>query len=258
MFITEALVSDETDSLKVIWFNQPFLTRTYHVGDRISLAGRISDNYGQLTMISPLSEKIYSEDFIHTRGLVPNYHLTANLTQKQIRFLIKEIISLAGSEPEWLPTDIKNRLGLLDLGAALRKIHFPKNNEDIIAAQKRLGFTELFLRQLKARLIRYELKSRRAITIEFQETATREFVASLPFKLTDAQKKSAWEILKDLEKSAPMNRLLEGDVGSGKTLVVILALLNVALNKKQAVLMVPTEILARQHFDFISRLLSRL
>jgi ATP-dependent DNA helicase RecG len=255
MSITEALVSDETDSLKVIWFNQPFLSKTYRVGDKISLAGRVSDSYGQLTMISPVSEKIYSDDLIHTKGLIPNYHLTANLTQKQLRILVKEVIGLAEKEPEWLPPEIKKRLGLISLDRALRQIHFPKNQAEAAAARERLGFTELFLRQLKAQMIKRELKSRRAWPIEFRLKDTKEFVSSLPFHLTDAQRKSAWEILKDLEKDEPMSRLLEGDVGSGKTLVAILAMLNVSLNKKQSVLMVPTEILAAQHFQSVSRLL---
>ena len=255
MSITEALVSDETDSLKVIWFNQPFLSKTYRVGDKISLAGRVSDSYGQLTMVSPVSEKIYSDDLIHTKGLIPNYHLTANLTQKQLRFLIKEVIGLAEKEPEWLPLEIKKRLGLIGLDRALRQIHFPKNQAEVTAARERLGFTELFLRQLKAQMIKRELKSRRAWPIEFRLQDTKEFVSSLSFRLTDAQRKSAWEILRDLEKKEPMSRLLEGDVGSGKTLVAVLAMLNVALNKKQSVLMVPTEILAAQHFQSVSQLL---
>ena len=256
MYLTEALIADDTDTLKVIWFNQPFLTRSYKVGDKVSLAGRVSENYGSLAMISPVVEKIYSDDLIHTQGLIPNYHLTGNLTQKQIRFLIKEVIALADQEKDWLPIDIKERLRLLDLSKALRQIHFPKDLSEMTASRQRLGFTELFLRQLKAQMIKSELKSRRAIPIKFQEAETKRFVNSLPFKLTGAQRKSAWEILKDLEKTSPMSRLLEGDVGSGKTLVVILALLNVARNKKRSVLMVPTEILARQHFDHITRLLA--
>lgn len=256
MHLTEALISDKTDSLKVIWFNQPFLTRTYKVGDKISLAGRVSESYGALTMVSPITEKVYSDDLIHTQGLIPNYHLTANLTQKQIRFLVKEALPLIDQITDWLPTDIKKRLALLDLKKALRQIHFPKNQTEINEARSRLGFTELFLRQLKAQIIKRELKTRRALAIKFQEAETKKFVSSLPFKLTDAQRKAAWEILRDLEKAEPMSRLLEGDVGSGKTLVVILALLNVALNKKRALLMVPTQILARQHFNSLNSLLA--
>ncbi len=255
MYLTEALISDETDTIKVIWFNQPFLTRTLKVGDRVSLAGRVSESHGQTAMISPLYEKIYSEDLIHTKGLIPNYHLTASITQKQIRSLIKQAIPLADKLSDWLPEEIKKRLALLDLGEALKKIHFPKNLDEAYNAQKRLAFTELFLRQLKAQLIKKQIKSRRAPAIKFQIKATQEFVSSLPFKLTDAQKKAAWEILQDLEKTAPMSRLLEGDVGSGKTLVAVMALLNVSLNKKQGALMAPTEILAQQHFNSLTKLL---
>lgn len=256
MYITEALVADESDTLKVIWFNQPFLTRTFKPGDRISLAGRVTDNHGQIAMISPRYEKVYDDNLVHTQGLIPNYHLTAKLTQKQIRHLLKEVLPLAEGIKDWLPEEIKKRLKLIDLSTALGQIHFPKDRSAITAAQERLGFTELFLRQIKAQLIKKELKSRRAISIKFQEEATKNFVASLPFTLTAEQKKAAWEILLDLEKSQPMSRLLEGEVGSGKTMVAIMAILNVALNKRQSVLMVPTEILAEQHYASLTELLS--
>lgn len=256
MYITEALIADGTGTIKAIWFNQPFLTRTYNVGDRVSLAGRVSESYGQTAMVSPVIEKMYSEEAIHTAGLVPNYHLTASLAQKQIRFLIKEVLSLADKIPDWLPDDIREHLGLLPLPAALKQIHFPENAEEISAARRRLAFAELFLRQLKAQIIKRELQSRRAPVMPFLEKETKAFVSSLPFRLTDSQRKAAWEILLDLAKPSPMSRLLAGDVGSGKTVVVAFALLGAALNKKQAVLMVPTEILARQHFETISRLLT--
>jgi len=257
MYLTEALISDESDTIKVLWFNQAFLSKTLNVGDRVSLAGHVTENNGQLMMISPLYEKINSEDLIHTKGLIPNYHLTSDLGQKKIRSLIKQVITLSEKVPEWLPEDIKTRLNLMDLSEALKKIHFPKTLEEASSAQRRLGFTELFLRQIKAQLIKKQIKSRTAPVIKFQEKITQEFVAALSFQLTAAQKKSAWEILQDLEKSEPMSRLLEGDVGSGKTLVAVMAMLNVALNKKQSVLMVPTEILAQQHFDSISLILKK-
>jgi len=255
IYLTEALVSDETDTIKVIWFNQSYLTKNLKIGDRVSLAGRVSETHGQLTMVSPVYEKVISENLIHTSGLIPNYHLTADISQKQLRSLIKQIINLSSQVPDWLPNDIKKRLELLDLSEALYKVHFPKNINEVLAAQKRLSFTELFLRQLKSLLIKQEIKTRRAIAIEFQEKATQDLVASLNFQLTNAQKKSAWEIIKDLEKNAPMSRLLEGDVGSGKTIVAAMAMFNVALNKKQSALMVPSEILAEQHFKSLNILL---
>lgn len=256
MNITEALISDSTETLKVVWFNQPFLTRTFKNGDQISLAGKATEHQGQIAMISPRYEKAYSDSLVHTQGLVPNYHLTANLTQKQIRHLLKEVVPLANEVLDWLPIEIKKNLELDDLGTALRQIHFPANREEITRAEKRLAFSELFLRQIKAQLIKHELKSRRAITLRFQEEATKNFVKSLPFTLTAEQKKAAWTILQDLKKTEPMNRLLEGEVGSGKTLVAVLAILNTALNKRQAVMMAPTEILAEQHYASFSKLLA--
>lgn len=256
LFLTEALISDGSDSLKVIWFNQPFLARSYKVGDQLSLAGKVTEAYGQLQMISPLAEKAASGQGLHTSGLVPNYHLTANLGQKVLRRLMKEVISAAGQEPEWLPEGIRQRLGLLGLKDALHQIHFPRSAAEVRAAQKRLSFEELFLRQLKSQMIKRSLQARTAPAIAFREKETRAFVASLPFALTEDQRRTAWEILNDLEKTSPMSRLLEGDVGSGKTLVVVIALLNTALNGQQALLMAPTEILARQHYATINGYLS--
>jgi len=255
LFISEAIVSDDSGSLKVIWFNQPFLIRSYQIGDQVSLAGKITENYGQLTMVSPIIEKVGPHELINTRGLVPNYHLSAGLTQKQLRFLIYSIINLADSYVDWLPNDIKKLLKLLDLKQALRQIHFPKNYSEIEAARRRLGFNELFLRQIKARLIRQALKGRRAQIIEFNQLETKKFVASLPFRLNDDQKKAAWIILRDLQEKVPMSRLLQGDVGSGKTVVAVIALLNTVLNGRQAIIMTPTTILAKQHYQSISDLL---
>jgi len=134
----------------------------------------------------------------------------------------------------------------------LQQIHAPKNYEEISAAQKRLAFSELFLRQLKSQMIKRALQTQVAPAVKFHEEVTRDFVASLPFTLTPDQKQAAWEILQNLETKQPMSRLLEGDVGSGKTVVAALALLNVALNEQQAVLMAPTVILAKQHLQSLS------
>ncbi|MFH1233083.1 MAG: ATP-dependent DNA helicase RecG [Patescibacteria group bacterium] len=287
MYITEALINDGTDSLKVVWFNQPFITNSLRSGDKVSLAGRVEDEYGCLVMVSPVYEKVfltqnstppttpcqggtqpplvrgdsnppnhpYQEgNNIHTQGFVPNYHLTAKITQKQIRFLIKQIIDLAGQLVDWLPKEIKQELKLLNLDQAISQIHFPKNNLAITQANQRLAFDELFLIQVQSQLTKMELNKSKAIAIDFHEKETKDFVDKLPFKLTNAQRQSAWEIIKDIEKHKPMARLLEGEVGSGKTLVACIAMLNVALAGKQAVLMVPTEILARQHYDTICKL----
>ena len=266
MYLTEALINDGQETLKVIWFNQPYLTKTLKVGDRLSLSGKISDSYGQLTMVSPEYEKIrIGEELIgkisdskksSPANLIPIYHLTeGHLSQKILRSVIKKILPLSSGLKEWLPVEIIKELKLISLQTAITLIHFPKNEEEIKVAKQRLAFSNLFLRQLKSQSIKKILKSKTAPKINFQEEETRNFVNSLPFKLTNGQKKSAWEILKDLDKNEPMSRLLEGDVGSGKTLVAVIAMLNTALNAKKAALMVPSEILASQHFKTISKLL---
>jgi ATP-dependent DNA helicase RecG len=254
IYVTEALIADESGTIKATWFNQPFLAKTYHPGDEVSLAGKVQDNYGQIFLSSPVIEKLGHGKAINTQGIVPVYHLSGNLTQKQLRFLIKESLKHAGEEVDWLPENIRKKLKLPELKEALLKIHFPEKNEDFLTAKARLSFSELFLRQIKSLLIRQALKDRRAEKIKFQEAETKRFVASLPFKLTDDQRQAAWEIIGDISQEKPMSRLLEGDVGSGKTVAVALAILNVALNKKKSLFMVPTEILAEQHFQTFKRL----
>ncbi|MBU4256825.1 ATP-dependent DNA helicase RecG [Patescibacteria group bacterium] len=256
MYITESLVSDDTGEVKVVWFNQPFIARNLRVGDKVSLAGKAEDDYGGIVMMSPVYEKITRGQAVHTQGLVPNYHLTANITQKQIRFLIKQIIGLARSAKDWLPEEISHAVKLLNLGDAIAKIHFPKTTADIDRARERLAFNELFLIQLQSQLIRRDALRSVSAKVAFKEEETKKFVDSLPFKLTGAQRKAAWEILRDMEKDKPMSRLLEGDVGSGKTVVAVIAMLNAALGGMQSVLMAPTEILARQHYGTICQLLS--
>jgi ATP-dependent DNA helicase RecG len=255
MNITEALINDGTETLKVIWFNQPFLTKTLRVGDTVSLAGKAEDQ-GILTMVSPVYEKISAGGLIHTAGLVPIYHLTEKITEKQLRFLISQIINLSKDLPDSLPEEIRKKLDLLPLGEAIKFIHFPKKFADVEMARHRLAFDELFLMQLKSLLVKKDRDLARAEIIKFKEKETKEFVNSLPFKLTEDQRQASWSILQDLGKARPMSRLLNGDVGSGKTLVAVIALLNIALNNKQGVLMAPTEILAQQHFNSISKMLT--
>ncbi len=252
MNITEALVNDGTEMLKVIWFNQPFLTRTLKVGDMVSLAGRVTEDFSGLIMTSPVYEKASGSAAIHTRGLVPIYHLTTAISQKQLRGAIAQVVNLADSIPDWLPSELVTRHGLMSLGQAVRAIHFPKDEADLAAAKQRLGFNELFLMQLRAQRQRREFLSLTAPVVPFAKDETKRFVASLPFDLTAGQKSSAWEIVQDMGQAKPMLRLLQGDVGSGKTVVACLAALNVALAHKQAAFMVPTEILAFQHFQTVT------
>ncbi|MEI6379207.1 MAG: ATP-dependent DNA helicase RecG [Candidatus Falkowbacteria bacterium] len=256
--ITEALISDDSDTIKAVWFNQPFIATTIKAGDQLSISGKVDEDFAGLYFSSPSYEKIVNGLSIHTQGLIPNYPLTAGLTQKQLRFWIKEAIQLAGELPEWLPDEMLKRYNLSAYNQAILQVHFPKNQKDLDSARHRLAFDELLLVQYRSQLVKLRLEQTKAKAIEFQEEATRKFVASLPFALTTGQRQAAWEILQDLAKDKPMMRLLQGDVGSGKTIVAVIAMLNVVLNNRQAALMAPTEILAKQHYQSISRLLMPL
>jgi len=155
---------------------------------------------------------------------------------------------------DWLPAELIADLNLWSVNKALNQIHFPKNQKLLNQAVRRLKFDELFLFQLQVQLTKAEINSSHAEPIEFKEKETKDFVSSLPFNLTNDQRKAAWQIISDLQKDKPMNRLLEGEVGSGKTVVAALAMLSTALSEKQSVLMAPTEILASQHYKNILNL----
>lgn len=256
MIITEAIVNDGTGTIKATWFNQPFLAKNIENGDEISLAGLVQENWGQLAMTSPQYEKVSSGDKLHTSGLIPIYHSLEALSQKQWRAMIAQVLPLAAKLPDWLPDLIRKELGLPTLPEAITHIHFPKDKNELEQARKRLAFGELFLRQLKMAAIKQEFSTLKAIPMAFAEEAVKALVDSLPFPLTQAQRRSAWEIIGDLKKSQPMNRLLQGDVGSGKTVVAAIAALNVIRNGYQAALMAPTEILAKQHAASLKKILS--
>ena len=249
MTITEAIVSDEHGSLEVIWFNQPFIIKNLKNGDQISLAGKIIASNGRLIMNSPIYEKInQNEETIHTQGIVPIYNLTYGLTQKQIRFFIKKISHNFSKISEYLPSETIKRQNLIKINEALEKIHFPQKDQDIEKAVNYFKFLELFLFQLKSYFLQKELGIKKSNKLEIKIDEIKKFISSLPFKLTDDQKKSSWEMLQEINSDQAMSRLLQGDVGSGKTIVALIVVLNCLLNNKQAIFMAPTEILAIQHY----------
>lgn len=254
--LTEAIVSDNSDRLKVVWFNQPYIAKTLAVGDQIYLSGKLTvDRYGA-SLVNPSYERIKAET-VHTARLVPLYPLTEGVTQKQLRYLLNEIIDLANEIPEWVPTEILQKVNVPTVSEAIKGIHFPKNNQELSQSLERLKFDELFVLQLRAELLRQQLARVKAPQIKFSSEPIKKFVASLPFELTKDQRVAAWEIFQDLEKSGPMNRLLEGDVGSGKTAVAAMALFLCAQNNYQSAIMAPTEILANQHFETLSKFFAK-
>ncbi len=253
--ITEALVSDCTGSLKVVWFNQPYIAKTLKSGDEVFLSGKTKADVIGVHLANPSYEKTTRTETTHTARLVPIYPLTAGLTQKQLRFLTSQVVVLSKEIEEWLPEEIMEKFDLAPLDHALHDIHFPADENNLKQCTERLKFDELFLLQLKAELARENLIKEHAPILFFQEEKIKKFVASLPFVLTKTQKVAAWEILQDLAKNIPMNRLLSGDVGSGKTVVAAISLYNTVLNGYQGAIIAPTEILATQHYLSLKKML---
>ncbi len=256
--ITEAIVKDETGVVKAIWFNQPFLVKNIKEGKKISLSGKYSLGAKGPYLSNPSYEMMTLGKIpTHTAGLVPIYPETIGLGSRFLRYYIKLILPLANQLKEFLPWDVLRKEKLPPLTAALKNIHFPKTINLADEAKKRFAFEELFLLQMFVLKQRKNLQKENAFKIPFDKDLIKKFVDSLPFKLTGDQRKSAWEIIQDLGKDEPMNRLLEGDVGSGKTVVAAMAGLEVAKAGFQVAFMAPTEILAQQHFREINKLLSK-
>jgi ATP-dependent DNA helicase RecG len=255
MTITEALLKDDSGTIRIIWFNQPYLATTYKSGDELFVVGKLVDSaYGQ-QLQSPLVEAVGDRQLLAGR-ILPIYRATADLTQRQIRLLVQQVLPLARSIPDWLPEKIRASERLVPLPIAVRDIHFPASPQTLAKALERLKFGELLLFSL-AILQADRLRTRSQATgVPFNQAETAAFVRSLPFTLTNDQRQAAWEILRDLAKTLPMNRLLEGDVGSGKTVVAAIAAHNVTSARGQTALLAPTDILARQHFETLKRFFS--
>ncbi|KKP29435.1 MAG: ATP-dependent DNA helicase RecG [Parcubacteria group bacterium GW2011_GWA2_31_28] len=247
-FITEVKIEDDTGEIKITWFNQPYLTNTFKKGTKISIAGKVTAVKNKLNFISPDYE-LWSNTLVHTSRLVPVYPETRGLSSKWLRWRIHSFLYLAKNITDYLPEDLKKKYSFLPICEALQNIHFPDNLKQASIARDRFVFGEFLLLQLKVLLEREAIKSKKSFALPFDKELAQKLVKSFPFKLNNDQKKAAWEILKDMQKSYPMHRLLEGDVGTGKTAIAILVSALVAKQEKQAVIMAPTEILASQHFE---------
>ena len=258
MTITEAIIKDKTGAVRATWFNQPYLTRSLRVGDNIFLSGKVVSSKKGAYLRNPTYEKGEAvDDLTHTAKLIPIYPETAGLSSRWIRYILKPLLAdLENTIVESLPKEIIETYGLMSLATALWEVHFPTTLALAKKAQERFSFEELLLIQLFVLRERNKLNKEKSVALEIKLETIQKFVKSLPFKLTDAQKKSSWIILKDLENERPMNRLLEGDVGSGKTVVAIIAALNTIKHKYQVAFMVPTEILAKQHFEEVAKKLA--
>jgi len=257
MHITEAVASDDSGSVRLVWFNQPYREAALKRGQPYFISGQYELSHQRFAIMNPSAE-LASEFPISTARIVPIYRETKGLSSRQIRVALKQALLLIESLPETLPAWLVASQKLVSRGEALVAVHFPASAEHLETARRRLGFEEVFQLSLASLLNKRENQSETALAIGFDEQLARDFVKHLPFKLTSAQRLVIWQIYLDLQKSQPMNRLVEGDVGSGKTVVATMAALMALTQGWQVALMAPTELLARQHADTIHNLLRPL
>ncbi|HYM64979.1 MAG TPA: ATP-dependent DNA helicase RecG [Candidatus Sulfotelmatobacter sp.] len=257
--LQSATISDETGTLNLMWFNQPFLIKVIKKGDLISVSGKVELDKNKFILISPNYEVIFDGNTIHTGRLVPVYPETRGISSKWLRRQIFKLLEEKNQIKEYLPKEFLNKNSLIELGNAIEEIHFPKNMEEEKKARERLSFDELFQVQLSSLVRKKEWNKEKIKTPwvfgKYKEKIEK-LIKSLPFELTSAQKNAIEEIFKDFQKEKAMNRLLEGDVGSGKTVVAEISIYLAFLNGFQSAFMAPTEILANQHYKTLSDLLN--
>jgi len=255
MKLVEAVISDGTGALRVTWFNQPWIADRLRPGRPIVISGKIDQYLGRLTMNSPEWEALERKQ-LHTNRIVPVYPLTSGVTAKWLRRVIHSVVTrLAPRVVDPLPQSVRDSADLMPLNTALQQIHFPDDWENLRRAQHRLAFDEMFLLQLGVlrQKSEWEQLSRPSLTID--DSWITRFHDALPYKLTKSQQIALKDIREDLASSRPMNRLLQGDVGSGKTVIAAAAIGITAANQAQSAIMAPTSILAEQHYNTLLDLL---
>ena len=253
VFLTEAVIGDGTGEIRAVWFGNRFIAATLQEGLSIRLSGRVAEDGKGFLFQTPDYERS-SRTATHTARLIPVYPEVGGVRSRFFRWQIVELLEKIADIPDPIPGEILSRLHLPSLRSALRLIHLPKNDEDWMLARKRFAFDEMFLFQLKALQAKELYDTSNAVSIPDAKDSTDEFLGRLPFTPTDAQQRAIHDIIKDLTGPRPMNRLLNGDVGSGKTLVAASAARAVALAGYQAAILAPTEVLARQHWENLSKL----
>src|SRR5829696_6312752 len=254
--IIETIISDGTAGLRLSFFNQPWLANRFKQGDAISVSGKVDQYLGRLVMNSPDWESVEVES-LHTNRILPVYPLTERITQKWLRNVMKQVVEYwAPRVVDALPESTRSSAHLLTLPEALMQIHFPGSQEQLRAARERLAFDEIFYLQMGVLRQKIDWKSVEARRFPVSDEWLDTRLKSLPFTLTNAQQNALKDIRTDLESGKPMNRLIQGDVGSGKTVVAALAAGMLATNGAQTAIMSPTSILAEQHYRNFTRLLA--
>ncbi|MDD3141045.1 MAG: ATP-dependent DNA helicase RecG, partial [Lachnospiraceae bacterium] len=257
MQVTTIYLKDLTGSLKVLWFRMPFLKNTLKIGQTIILRGRTMNRRGQLVMEHPeiFSPIIAYEQKLNT--LQPVYPLTTGITNNAITKAVKQCMNYLDLKQDFLPTYICQQYGLVKYNVAIQGIHFPQNKEEFYIARERLVFEEFLIFVLALRQLK-EAGEKKSNTFQLkQQSQVETFIKQLPYKLTTAQKKVWSEMQHDMFGIHTMSRLIQGDVGSGKTIISLLGLLLVGLNGYQGAMMAPTEVLAKQHFESFQKMLKQ-
>jgi len=252
-------LKDETGTISAVWYNQHYIKNLLIPGKKYMFFGKIEKSYSGPEVQNPIFEEVSNNtEQTSLCGIVPVYPSTARLTQNLIRSVVKSVLeSTTGTIPDILPESIRKSYNLAEINYTLQNIHFPKSFNDYINARYRLVFEELLILQLGLLSIKNALQSEKEGILFPPCPEMEDFIFKLPFKLTNAQLRAFSEIEKDMESKHVMNRLVQGDVGSGKTVVAILALFKAAKSGYQGALMVPTEILANQHFSTIAPMMKR-
>ncbi|MEK7168978.1 MAG: ATP-dependent DNA helicase RecG, partial [Patescibacteria group bacterium] len=245
-----ATLSDETGKINLIWFNQYYLTKTLFPSTKVLVSGKASWFNRKLAFFSPQYEKMdYPHESLHTGKIVGVYPETAGLSSKWLKARIKYALDRVK-----ITEFLSDKKGMFGFDEAIRKIHFPQSLEDSRRAKDRLSFNEFYHLLVEAKDRKKKIQKKKSIALAVDHLAIQQFIKNLPFKLTDSQNKVILEILSDLEKKQSMNRLLQGDVGSGKTVVAAIASFISFLNGYQTILLAPTQILANQHYETFKKL----
>lgn len=254
--LTEVVIGDGTGALRLTWFNQPWLTNRFKKGMSLSVSGKIDQYLGRLQMNSPDWEMVETEN-LHTNRIVPIYSLTAKITQKWLRKIMNQVVSYwAPKMPDYFTDEFRFAAKLPTLSTALENIHFPKSQDHLRLAQERLAFDEIFFLQMGVLRQKRDWQSVMGRIFDVPEVWLKARKASLPFSLTKSQSKAVSDIMMDIGSGRPMNRLLQGDVGSGKTVVAGLAAQMITRTNAQVAMMAPTSILAEQHYRSLSKMLT--
>ncbi len=257
LHITEGVFSDDTSSVRIVWFNQPYRERAIKKGEQYFVSGVLDLKRGRFAITNPSCELV--SDFpVNTARIIPIYRETKEIKSTEIRKVLRTVLQNKLPIRSYLPDDVEISQKLISKQEAITNIHFPETTKDIEVAKHRLGFEEIFELILSNLLLKQETLTQKALPVPFKKQAAQDFVKHLEFKLTDSQRRATWEVYQDIENPHPANRLLEGDVGSGKTVVAVMAALMCIIEGFQVALMAPTEILARQHAETIYKLLKPL